>query len=125
MNTRELVKWIEHLNSINRMDIFYNSKYFKRLKREVHREQHNECQRCKEIGKLTIVRAKERFKRTGVCHHVKEVKEYPELALSKYYIDEEGNKQRQLIVLCNECHEIEHNRFSPIPKKEQLNEERW
>lgn len=120
MNTNKLVKWIEELKKINRLDIFYHSKYFKRLRREVMREQHYECQRCKEKGKLTIV--KDSKKKSGVVHHIKEVREYPELALSKYYIDDEGNKQRQLIVLCNECHEIVHNRFAI---SEPLNIERW
>ena len=123
MDTKELVTWIRYLISINRLDKFYHSKYFKAIKREVLKEQHYECQRCKEVGKLTIV--KEYIKRSGVVHHVKYVREHPELALSKYYVDEFGKQQKQLIVLCNECHEIEHNRFSPLPKKEQLNEERW
>lgn len=122
MDTKDLVTWIEYLISINRLDKLYHSKYFKQVKREVLREQHYECQRCKELGKLTIVR--EDIKRSGVVHHVKYVREHPELALSKYYYDEFRNKQRQLIVLCNECHEIVHERaYKREPKF--LNEERW
>lgn len=120
MSTKELVKWIEQLISINRLDKFYHSKYFKKLKKEVLREQHYECQRCREKGKLTIVN--EDKKRSGVIHHVKEVRLYPELALSKYYYDEHSKQHKQLIVLCNECHEIEHDRFSI---SEPLNVERW
>ena len=122
MTTKELVSWIEYLISINRLDKFYHSKYFKRVKREVLREQHYECQRCKERGKLTIV--KESIKRSGVVHHEKYVREHPELAIEKYYYDEFGNKQRNLIVLCNECHEIVHERAY---KREPtfINEERW
>ena len=123
MDTKELVSWIRYLISINSMDRFYHSKYFRAVKREVLREQHYECQRCKSNGKLTIVR--EDIKRSGVVHHVKEVRPYPELALSKYYIDELGNRQQQLIVLCNECHEIVHDRCCVGSKKEQLNEEKW
>lgn len=120
MTTKELVSWIEHLISINSLDRFYHSKYFRQVKREVLREQHYECQRCKEHGKLTIV--KETKKRSGVVHHVKYVREHPELALSKYYIDNKGIKQKNLLALCNECHEIVHDRFSI---SEPLNEERW
>ena len=123
MSTKDLVVWLRYLISINRLDKFYHSKYFKKVKREVLKEQHYECQRCKEQGKLTIVR--EDIKRSGVVHHVKYVRLFPELALSKYYIDEFGIKRKQLIVLCNECHEIEHDRFTSEPKKEILNEERW
>lgn len=122
MNTKDLVTWIEYLISINRLDKFYHSKYFKAIKREVLEEQHFECQRCLEQGKLTLV--KPTIKRSGVVHHVKEVRKYPELALSKYYYDEFGNKQRQLIVLCNECHEIEHDRFA-ISEPTYINIERW
>lgn len=123
MDTKELITWLEYLISIDRLDKFYHSKYFKRVKREVLREQHYECQLCKEKGKLTIV--KENIKRSGVIHHIKYVRDYPGLALSKYYIDEQGKKQRQLIVLCNECHEIVHERCCIGTRQEQLNEERW
>lgn len=122
MGTKELVMWLEYLISINRLDKFYHSKYFKRVKNEVLREQHYECEMCREKGKLTIV--KPALKRSGVVHHIKYVREYPELALSKYYYDEFGHKHKQLIVLCNECHEIVHERaYKREPKF--TNEERW
>ena len=122
MDSKELVRWIEYLISINRLDKFYHSKYFKKVKLEVLREQHYECQRCKEKGKLTIV--KPTIKRSGVVHHIKEVRKHPELALSKYYYDKFGTLHLQLIVLCNECHEIEHERFA-ISEPIFVNEERW
>ena len=122
MNTKDLVTWIHYLISVNQIDKFYHSKYFRQVKKEVLREQHYECQRCRDKGKLTIV--KDTIKRSGVVHHNKYVRDYPELALSKYYIDEYGNKQRQLIVLCNECHEIVHDRFA-ISEPSFINEERW
>ena len=122
MNTNELVRWIEYLISIDRLDKFYHSKYFKRIKNEVLGEQHYECQRCKEKGILTIV--KPTIKRSGVVHHVKYVREHPELALSKYYIDRFGRQQPQLIVLCNPCHELEHERACHKEPK-MINEERW
>jgi len=123
MDSKELVSWIEYLISVDKLYLFYHSKHFKAVKREVLREQHYECQRCKAEGRLTIV--KETIKRSGVVHHEQYVRSHPELALSKYYIDKYGNKQRNLIVLCNECHEIVHDRFSVEPRKQILNEERW
>ena len=123
MDTKELTTWINNLISINRLDKFYHSKYFKKVKREVLREQHYECQHCRDKGKLTIV--KENRKRSGVVHHMLEVRKRPDLALSKYYIDEQGKKQRQLIVLCNEHHELIHDRYVQAEYKPQLNEERY
>lgn len=120
MDKRELVKWIEQLIELNQLDRFYHSKYFRKVKREVLRELHYECVMCKAKGKLTII--KEDRKRSGVLHHVKEVRQYPELALSKYYIDDEGNKQRNLIPLCDPHHEEVHDRYCT---KEPLNIERW
>lgn len=120
MDTKTLVNWIRYLMRIDKMDKFYKSKHFIHLKNEVLREQHYECQRCKEHGTLTIVRAD--GSKSGVVHHVKEVKKHPELALSKYYTDDNNKEQRQLIVLCNGCHEIVHDR---CVKKKPLTEERW
>ena len=120
MNSNKLVKWIEELISTNRLDKFYKSKYFRQLRREVLREFHYECVMCRERGKLTII--KDDRKRSGVIHHVCEVRKFPELALSKYYVDENGIKQRNLIPLCNEHHEEVHSRFA---LKEQINVERW
>ena len=122
MDKKELVRWIEELISINRLDKFYHSKYFKKVKREVLNEQHYECQRCKEKGKLSIV--KPSLKRSGVVHHEQYVRTHPELALSKYYYDKFGNKKRNLVVLCNECHEIVHDRYAKS-EEEPLNIERW
>ena len=122
MNTKDLVTWINYLISVNQLDRFYHSQYFRKVRKEVLREQHYECQRCKEKGTLRIV--KDTIKRSGVVHHIKYVRDYPHLALSKYYIDEYGNKQKNLIVLCNECHEIVHDRFA-ISEPTFMNEERW
>lgn len=120
MEEKELVSWINELIQINRLDKFYKSKYFMDVKKEVLREQHYECQRCKEKGKLTIVNLNR--KKSGVVHHEQYVRTHPELALSKYYYDKQGKRRRNLIVLCNECHEIVHDRFA---KSEPLNVERW
>lgn len=123
MDKDKLVEWIRYLYSIDRIDKFYHSKYFKHIKNEVLSDQHYECQRCKEKGKLSIV--KPTIKRSGVVHHVKEVRDYPELALSKYYTDRFGMKHKQLIVLCNKCHEEVHERYTKNTKENLVNVERW
>lgn len=118
-----LENWINSLIKEDKLYKFYKSKEFQRLREEVLKEQHFECQNCKKIGKLTIVA--ERFKKSGVVHHVIEVRKNPNLALSKYYFDRDGKKQKQLIVLCNACHEKVHNRFEERNKPTFLNEEKW
>lgn len=117
MDTDELVKWIRYLMETNKMYIFYHSKYWKNLKEEILRADHYECQRCKEEGRLTLLND------GSPVHHVNEVKKAPHLALSKYYYDKNGIKQRQLISLCFDCHNIIHDRFNKSNKF--MNEERW
>lgn len=85
----------------NRLDLFYNSRYWRRLARAVIAEQNNECQRCKSFGRVG---------RAAIAHHFKPLRERPDLAYSRYYIDEQGNKQRQLVALCFACHEEIHGR---------------
>ena len=120
MDKGNLVTWLRYLISINRLDTFYHSRHWKKIKREVLQEQHWECEKCRVEGILTIVR--EDKKRSGVVHHMKEVRKHPHLALSTHYIDEKGKKQRNLIVLCNKHHEEIHERMY---KRKSLNEERW
>jgi 5-methylcytosine-specific restriction protein A len=87
------------------------------LRIDVLKDDKNECQYCKKRGL---------YKRATTVHHIKRIKQFPELALSKFYIDEQGNKQRQLISLCSKCHELEHpeRRFKAADKI-FLTEERW
>lgn len=99
MNNNDLKEWINELIEKDELWRFYKSREFMRLREEVLREQHYECQICRAKGKIT---------KATVVHHVKHVRDYPELALSKYYIDEYGNKQRNLIGVCSPCHNRVH-----------------
>lgn len=85
----------------NRLDLFYNSRYWRRLARAVIKEQNNECQRCKLQGRYAPAR---------IVHHVMHLKDRPDLAYSRYYLDKQGNKHRQLLALCFACHEAAHGR---------------
>lgn len=114
----ELKQWITYLISVDKLYRFYKSKRWLSLKHEVLVEQHYECQLCKEEHRLTILRE------GSPVHHVKEVKKYPELALSKFYTDANGKQQRQLIAVCEDCHNRLHNRFQK-KKSGFINEERW
>lgn len=79
------VEQIKKLIEDNRLDIFYNSKYWRRFSHEVKREQNNECQICKSRGKYLPAK---------ILHHVKHLKERPDLAYSRYYTDENGVKHK-------------------------------
>ena len=76
--------------------IFYCMHPWRTLRAYVLKLDRYECQRCKENG---------RYKRAVVVHHVKHLKDRPDLALS-VFDPETGD--RQLISLCKQCHELEH-----------------
>ncbi len=122
MNENDLILWIQKLIGKDKMYLFYKNKLWIKLKDEVLKEQHYECQDCKKNGK--IVNGKKEFIiQAETVHHEKYVKDFPQYALSKY-ITINGVKTRQLTALCNDCHNKRHKRFGYSNKK-QLNKERW
>lgn len=113
MNNQSLVKHINELIEKDKVYLFYHSKEWLNLKKEVLRDQHYECQECLKKGILT---------KSNTVHHVNFVRNRPDLALSKTYIDDKGIVRKQLIVVCEECHNKLHKRFQ---KKDLLTEEWW
>lgn len=112
-----LATWIRQLLAINKIVRFYQTKEWIALKEEVLYELHYECQECLKKGKYT---------RANCVHHVNEVRHRPDLALSKYYVDKEGKKQRNLIPLCNKCHNQIHDKLGKYTRSIGFyNEERW
>ena len=112
-----LATYICKLIAANKEWIFYKTDEWKELRQEVLDDEHNECSECLKQGKYT---------RADCVHHINEVKKRPELALSKYYIDKEGNKQKNLVPLCNECHNIIHDKLGEWQKQNKFsNKERW
>lgn len=93
---------------------FYWTKEWRRLRKEILKEDKAECQRCKEKGY---------YKKATHVHHVNYVEYHPELALSKYYASIDGKEKRNLISLCFDCHEKIHAKEKEV--KESLTEERW
>ena len=104
---------ISTLIAINRVDIFYNSYYWRTLSHKVIKQYNFECQLCKSKGV---------YSRATLVHHVKPLKEYPSLAYSLTYVDDDGKEKIQLMPLCQSCHEYMHHRFTPKPP---LTVERW
>lgn len=113
-----LASYIRKLIEENKIEEFYQTDDWKELRAEVLEELHNECQECLKHGELTT---------EELCvHHVNEVKDRPDLALSKFYIDSDGNQQRQLIPLCKICHNKVHKKLEKWQKKDKFtNEELW
>lgn len=75
---------------------FYLWGAWKQKCREVKALDHNECQACKARG---------RYRRGELVHHVKHLRDRPDLALS---IWDPATGDRQLVLLCKACHRREH-----------------
>lgn len=98
---------------------FYTSYAWKKKRRQVLALDRNECQKCKARG---------RYSRATMVHHVKHLQDRPDLALSIWDIQPDGEAVRQLVALCKSCHEQEHpERLKQHWKKKAkpLTEERW
>lgn len=101
----------------NDMSSFYTSKEWRRLRQEVLRADKGECQVCKARGCYT---------KANHVHHINYVRKHPEIALSKYYINDDGNTKRNLISVCRNCHEtVCHPERLRWNVKEPLTIERW
>lgn len=83
------------------------------LRAQVLRLDHNECQVCKRRGK---------YRRATIVHHVKHLRNRPDLALSIY-----DGEERQLESVCKKCHEEYHpeSQRQNIPQAQPVTEERW
>ena len=112
------VEQIKKLIAEDRVADFYNDKYWRRLSHDIILENHNECEYCRKRGKYSPAR---------LVHHVKHMKKFPHLAYSRYYTDENGVRHKQLVALCQQCHEAEHpeRRWGKHNANKFTNEERW
>ena len=99
MTESDLVRWLTELENRNEMWRFYKSRQWLELRTRVLEEHHYECVKCRTRGKIT---------KAQTVHHINHVNDNPGLALSQYYTDESGNKKRNLVPLCNACHNAEH-----------------
>lgn len=112
-----LAVYIRQLIRKGKIVEFYQTEEWKELRRAVLDDFHHECQECLKKGNYT---------RADCVHHVNEVRKRPDLALSRYYIDKEGNRQLQLVPLCNTCHNIVHDKLGEWQRQGKFtNTERW
>ena len=75
---------------------FYLWGPWRRMSRAVLRADRWECQMCKARG---------RYSRAVLVHHVKRLRDRPDLALSPM---DPATGERQLISVCRACHRAEH-----------------
>lgn len=94
---------------------FYSWPEWRDLRAEVLRLDHYECQHCKAAG---------RYSRGYIVHHVKHLRERPDLALS---VVDPDTGARQLETLCKHCHELEHpeSQRQFQPQAPPITAERW
>jgi 5-methylcytosine-specific restriction enzyme A len=114
MNLQRIRQLIAEDNLIK----FYQSRAWRNLRQDALDRDNHECQDCKEKGKVTSNKQqREDGKPVKLeVHHIKEVKEYPELALVL-----ENTK-----TVCVDCHNEEHGRkFGYSNRNKRWDDERW
>lgn len=94
--TEEQVNFVRCCIREGRVHDFYVWGPWKAKRLEILKADHYECQECKKRG---------RYRRAVLVHHVKHLRDHPELALCDTYTDWQGQERRQLISVCKECHE--------------------
>lgn len=101
---KELIKVIKEGNTYK----FYKSRVWRSKRKQILIRDNYECQKCKSRG---------RFSKADCVHHIKHLKDYPELALT----------DDNLECLCNPCHNEEHpEKLEEFQQSNKFtNEERW
>lgn len=109
----ETLEKLKQLVAVRDSDRFYTWAVWSRRREEVLRLDNWECQRCKARG---------RYSRATIVHHVKHLRDRPDLALSIW-----DGGERQLVSVCKRCHELEHpeSQRQLAPTAPPLTEERW
>ena len=117
--TEEEVAFVRRCIEENRIHDFYVWRRWKHKRDEILARDKNECQICKAKGK---------FKHAAIVHHVKHLRDNPELALCDFYLGADGKKHRQLISVCKDCHETvchPERMRKKESKRRVATEERW
>ena len=112
--TPEKLARLTAMLAAGRENVWYNSGDWQAVRDAVKRIDH-ECIICKAAG---------RHSATRYVHHVKHLRDRPDLALSIYDPD---TGERQLICVCKQCHELLHpeSQRQYRPSKTPVTAERW
>ena len=115
--TERFLQWLLGLIAAGDIHPFYVSREWRELSASILRDDHRNCQVCGRANAADLV------------HHVRHVKRFPQLALSRYYTDEHGRQQRNLISVCRGCHETvchpERMRKHQSGRERFVTAERW
>lgn len=121
--------WIRELIKEGQLWRFYKSKSWLKLKAAILKESHHECAECKRRGIVTRydIDAEGHKRLLSTVHHVRHVRDFPELALSRYYIDAAtGERHDNLIPVCKSCHNVLHpEKLSNTRSDKFTTPERW
>ena len=114
MSEAQLRRLVALLNT-GRENVWYNSAAWEHTRVKVLKLDHYECRRCK---------AKGRYRKAEIVHHVKHLKDRPDLALAIYDPD---TGERQLVSVCKKCHEELHpeSQRQYRPHAAPVTAERW
>ena len=96
-----LSAWICELVDSGKLYLFYKSPEWRSLRQQVMDDHHCECEMCADEG---------RYGRADTVHHEYEVKDFPELALTRYETMPDGTVREVLHPLCNHHHNLVHGR---------------
>lgn len=100
---------IKRLIREDKLILFYKSKTFRQIRQQILTRDNYECQECKKENKLTTIQQAKLD-----VHHIKELRDYPELALD----------MNNLVTICVYHHNLLDGRIKP-KKDKFVNEERW
>lgn len=97
---------------------FYDTPEWRAKRRQILTADRGECQVCKARGRYT---------RAVIVHHVRHLEDFPGLALCDTFTDAHGVEQRQLISVCRDCHEnvCHPERLKRIEGEAPPTVERW
>lgn len=100
-------EWVREIaaKSYRGWKAFYHTTKWKHKRKDILKRDHYTCQTCRQKGK---------HRRATTVHHIKHLRDVPELALT----------DDNLISLCDECHEMAHPEKHKR-KKGYENMERW
>lgn len=114
---KSLTAYIRQLIKADKVEKFYQTEDWKELRKAVLETFYFECQECLKKGRYT---------KADCVHHVNEVRVRPDLALSRYFVDAKGQRQPNLVPLCNTCHNIIHEKLIKFQQKDKFtNTELW
>ena len=110
------LRQLEQLLATGQEHRFYLWPEWEATRPEVLRLDKYECVYCRE--------RRHRYRAAVIVHHVKHLRDRPDLALSIFDPD---TGERQLVSVCKQCHEAEHPESfrRSAPPAAPITEERW